>query len=179
MFAFFDTETTALVKNALVGEKFQPRIIEFFGVLTADDSEFSILERCHFVCNPGIPISKEVTAITGFTDERVKNEPPFGMFMQQVRDFFQKAHFVVAHNLSYDKYVVDYEMRRNNQKPIDWPEWQICTVEQTEWIKGYRLSLTGLHEFLFNKAFTGAHSAEHDVLAMHECYKELYRRKMI
>jgi hypothetical protein len=57
---------------------------------------------------------------------------------------------------------------------IKWPD-KICTVEQTVHLKGYRVSLSVLHETLFGMPFTGAHRAKVDVSALLFICKELYR----
>ncbi len=55
----------------------------------------------------------------------------------------------------------------------------ICTVESTEHIKGFRLTLTKLHEHLFGEAFPSAHRAENDVRPLTRCFIELYNRGII
>jgi len=78
---------------------------------------------------------------------------------------------IVAHNMSYDKAVIDFEMKRLGKK-IRWPDL-ICTVESTEYMKGHRMNLATLHEFLFGEPFAGAHRAENDVRATTRCFLQL------
>lgn len=170
MHLIFDTETTDLVTNSLLPLMQQPRIIEFYGVLIDDNGRD--IEELEFVCNPGISISPEVTKITGFTDMDVADKPQFSQYLWQVEDIIGKATNVVAHNLSYDKFVVDCEFARSG-KEVKWPASQICTVEATEWIKGYRLNLSALHEHLFGEPFSGAHRARQDVQALKSCFLAL------
>jgi len=49
-------------------------------------------------------------------------------------------------------------------------------VQETEWIKGHRLSLSALHEELFGEPFSGAHRARVDVDALTRCFNELRQR---
>jgi hypothetical protein len=70
--------------------------------------------------------------------------------------------------------MVEIEMQRHGCDII-WPE-KICTVEMTEHMDGFRLSLTALHEKLFGEAFKGSHRASADVHAMKRCYSELIKR---
>lgn len=165
-----DTETTDLITNSLISDEHQPRVKEFYAIQT-DDNEVNLGEL-EFMCNPGVPIPPESTKITGITDAMVKNEPPFPEFNERVRDFIESAEAVVAHNVSYDRDVIDMEFKRAGLEPICWPKL-ICTVEETEWLKGYRLNLTALHMELFNETFPEAHRAKQDVWALKRCYHHM------
>src|SRR5690606_17860149 len=116
-----------------------------------------------------------VTKITGITQDQLLGKPRFVEVADGWQEFTQKADVVVAHNLSYDIAVTQFEYQRL-ERSISWPERKVCTVEATEWVKGYRLSLTNLHIELFGEAFDSAHSAENDVRAMGRCYVELHNR---
>lgn len=166
-----DTETTDLITNSLQPLERQPRIIEFFGLSLMELEEGGTLG---FRCNPGIKIPEVVTNITGITDAMVADEPPFSTHAADVKRLIEAHDEVVAHNLSYDKAVIDIEMKRCGLT-VDWPEL-ICTVEQSIHYKGFRLSLAALYEFLFKENFTGAHRAETDVRAMARCFIEMRRR---
>lgn len=174
----FDTETTDLIKNIARRQEIQPRIIEFFGLsLEQNGKEFKETGTYHSLFNPGIPISDIVTKITGITDERVRNSPRFMTKAEEIINLITSHDVVVAHNLSYDQTVVDIELKRIN-KSVNWPQG-MCTVEQTEWIKGHRLSLTDLHTHLFGEAFENAHAAENDVRAMARCFIKLVQEDML
>ncbi len=165
---FFDTETTYLVSNSLLPDNQQPRIIEFYGCLLRDD--FSQEEEFETYIDPGIKISEVVTRITGIDQSALVGAPRFSVVADQIKSLIQRADEVVAHNLSYDTFVVEVEMRRV-KKTVIWPKIKTCTVEATEWIKGHRLSLSALHEECFGQPFTGAHRARVDVEAMVRCYR--------
>lgn len=169
----FDTETTSLIGNSLLAERYQPQIIEFFGHVL--DREFNVLEELEFFCNPGKPLTDEVMRITGIKNEQVCNEAKFDSRAGSVGLLIQSADIVVAHNLSYDMAVVDAEFKRLGLA-IKWPKDMVCTVEQTEHLKGHRLKLSALHEELFGEPFAGAHRARADVEALTRCYIELVRR---
>lgn len=172
----FDTETTDLVKNSLVPLEQQPRIIEFFGH-TVDSQSGEVIEELEFVCNPGHKLSATTTRITGLKDADVEGQPMFKSFEGKVRALLGSADAVLAHNLSFDFAVVDAELRRCvTSEKCKWPIRRICTVQETEWIKGHRLSLSALHEHLFGAVFTGAHRARTDVEALTRCYLELVKR---
>jgi len=169
----FDTETTSLVSNSLLREDLQPRIIEFYGQIV--DETGKQIEELEFICDPGVPITEEITRITGISAQDVKGKKRFADHADSVIRLLQSADSVVAHNLSYDWFVVNVEMKRLGLKP-EWPLIRICTVEETEWIKGYRLNLGALHEELFGERFSGAHRARTDVEALTRCFIALRER---
>lgn len=175
MIAFiFDTETTGLVKNSLVPIARQPRIIEFFGHLV-DLRTGSVLEELEFLANPNQSLGPIITRITGLTDKDLRDKPPFSVNAGRVKRIIEQAESAIAHNLSFDRAVVDYEMLRA-ETPLDWPSRMLCTVEQTEWRKSQRMSLTMLHEYLFGEGFKDAHRARNDVEALTRCAVELFKR---
>lgn len=173
----FDTETTDLIHNSLQPLKNQPRVIEFFALTVETDDGYQAVEvgSLSFRCNPGVPIHSKVTKITGISDDDVKGLPKFSAHAEQVIQTLSGADLVVAHNLSYDQAVIDFEFERIGGSLAFWPKG-ICTVESTEHFKGHRLNLAALHSELFGEAFENAHSAEADVRATARCFLELLRR---
>lgn len=169
----YDCETTGLVKNSLIPLADQPRVIEFFGNLV-DDESGEVLDEVEFFCDPGVPLSNEITRITGIKPEQLIGQPPFSAFADKVAELGNAADAIVSHNLSFDFHLINCEMARCSKS---WePRRLICTVEETEWIKGHRLSLGMLHEHLFGEPFKGAHRARVDVEALTKCYLELRKR---
>lgn len=171
----FDTETTNLIHNTLQPLAKQPRIIELFCLVLDDSKDWGEVETFHSYFNPGITIPAEVTKITGIDDAKVRDQPSFIDRAHAVVDLFRNADAVVAHNLSYDMNVIDFEFTRL-QREFRWPQRKVCTVEATESIKGYRLNLNALHTELFGEGFESAHRAENDVRATARCYVELVKR---
>lgn len=174
--AVIDTETTGLIQNSAIPLDKQPRIIEFSGLLIEDDG--TILEEIDFLCDPGIKLDDVIKKITGIKDEDLKGKKKFAEYFDDVNKFFSKAGVVVAHNLSYDFSLVNFEAKRIG-KEIKWPEKKICTVEATEHIKGYRLNQSLLYKHLFNEEFAGAHRAMSDVKALTRCYVELLKKGIV
>lgn len=169
----FDTETTGLIKNTAIRLENQPHVIELFGLSLGDDlGEVGVWESL-FAHHK--PLPEDIKRITGINDEMIKDAPWFYSKAADLKAHIEGHDVVVGHNLTYDMQMVDYEMDRCNLK-VNWPADRICTVEQTEHLKGHRLSLTMLHEFLFGEAFQNAHRAENDVRAMTRCYIELRKR---
>jgi len=175
-YLIFDTETTDLISNSLLPLDKQPRIIEFFGHIV--DHEGRTSDALEFVCNPGIRIEKKTTEITGIKQEDLRWQPRWAHFADDVEKLIASADAVVAHNLSYDWDMVNFEFMRMKRDPatLPWPAMRICTVQETEWFKGHRLSLSALHKELFGEEFEGAHRARVDVEALTRCFMELLRR---
>lgn len=175
MILFIDTETTALIKNSALPLSRQPHIIEFFGLKTEEDGKE--IGSYHSLVKPPIHIPEEVTRITGMTDDTVKSAPPFASVEREITECLVEASEVVAHNLAYDKTVLGFEYERL-QRSMPVMKKMTCTVEATEFLHGYRLSLTDLHMKLFGETFH-AHRAEDDVRAMARCYFELKSKGLI
>jgi DNA polymerase III epsilon subunit-like protein len=178
----WDTETTNLIENIGRPLKDQPYIIEFFGITVDHDlmNEPGYLETAptlSFLCRPPFAITAETTRITGITPDLLKNVPEFRHFAPKVKETIEAHDRVVAHNAGYDVDMTNFDMRRVDQT-IEWPE-VICTIEGTEWLKGYRLNLGALHTELFGFDFADHHRAEPDTRALAKCYIELINRGIL
>lgn len=173
---FFDTETTGLISSHLLPLKKQPQIIEFYGA-TVNLATGQIENELDTFVKPSIKITKEITGITHITNEMVENAPPFAKIALNVKALVENAPIVCAHNASYDKEVLQFEFERLGM-PIAFPRF-ICTVEQTIHLKGHRMKLNDLHEYLFGERFEDAHRAKVDTQALIRCAVELYKRGVL
>lgn len=171
-FFVFDTETTGLIRNRRMPLGKQPEVIEFYGALV-DLSTGEIKAEAEYLIKPERAIPDEVIKITHITNEDVKDCQPFKAVADDIMQHLMSAP-VLAHNLSFDKEMLDIEFERL-ERTITWPPG-ICTVEQTIHMRGYRLSLTALYEALFDETFADAHRARHDVEALIRCAVELRKR---
>jgi len=170
----FDTETTDLLPNSLITNQ-SPRIIEFCGMVIDDAGR--VVEELEFICNPGFEINSETTKITGITPSMLDGKKTFKHYEGHVRSLINSCDAVVAHNLKYDYEVVSREMEKcGTFDRLKWPRIRICTVMESEWYMGYRLSLTNLYIHLFGDSFSGAHRARNDVEALVKCVVEMKRR---
>lgn len=173
LFSVFDTETTGLPKHRDADLRLQPRIIEFAGLIT-DGKE--IIETVEFICNPGIAIETIITEITGLTNEDLKDKPPFKQFIPQVAEFFGKTRGRIAHNLSFDRSMLDFDLKRLGMS-LDEINWftrpngtkaiEICTVEETFHQTGYRQRLQDLYQKHFGP-YVQKHRALDDVILLHK-----------
>jgi len=172
----FDTETTGLSKNSVIRLEKQPHITEFFGLTLNEDLEE--VEVWQSLFKQGAKLSDLIVKITGITDKLLEDAPLFFSRADELKKYIESHDCVVGHNLSFDIARIDQEMKRANRSVV-WPKERICTVEQTESIFGYRLSLTALHEYLFGVAFPDAHRAEPDVRALTKCFIEMKNRELV
>lgn len=182
MTIIFDTETTGLVENRMLRLERQPYIIEFYAcdidLATGEiKSEFDTMIKPVDAKGNQITLEPKITKITGINDEMLKDKEPFSAHAQTIFDILEKADLVIAHNLSFDKDMVEIEAQRLRGDVI-WPRG-LCTVEQTVCMKGFRLTLSRLHEELFGEPFAGSHRAKADVAALARCCIELRKREMI
>lgn len=169
----YDTETSGLVENRTIKLEKLPEIIEFYGAYV-DLATGEVEMEIDTLIKPQSPIASEITKITTITNEMLKDAPPFSELADIIADTIGDAGFLLAHNASFDKEMVDIEFERLGRK-IKWGRI-LCSVEATIHLKGYRLSLSALHEELFGEPFAGAHRAKVDVTALIRCARELYRR---
>ena len=173
----FDTETTALIDNHVIAIDRQPHVIEFYGC-HVDLRTGQIHRELEHLIRPPNPksIDEEVAKKShNITWDLVKDKPRFSDLADEIIAFLEARGMVVAHNLAFDKEMMDVEAERLGRK-IDWPMRQCCTVEQTTWLKGSWLSLSDLHEYLFAMKFDGAHRAKNDTMALVKCCVELHSR---
>ena len=154
----------------------QPHVIEFYGCL-ADLKTGKIKQEVNLLIKPPVKIEIEITNITSITNDMLQDAPSFDKVAIDIFKFLEGAPILIAHNASYDREIMDIEAERL-MKTIKWPR-TLCTVEQTVSLRGSRLSLGDLHIYLFGEAFTGAHRAKVDVMALLRCCVELYKRDIL
>jgi len=173
----FDSETTGLIENRSRALSRQPEVIEFYGCLV-DLSTGKIAEELDLLIRPkGLPLEERITQITGLRDEDLADAPSFGEVAERIKKLFAKAPVAIAHNATFDRDMIEIEFERLGIE-IQFPRL-LCTVEQSIHVRGHRLTLSALHEHLFDEAFVGAHRAREDVAALLRCAVEMRRRDMI
>lgn len=177
----FDTETTGLVKSRLIKLDKQPEVIEFFACLV-DLKSGKIDRELDLLIRPTVEYPMSVYTIketkTKLSNDMLYDAPTFKEVAKQIREFLEGAPRLIAHNITFDKEMIEIEHERL-QQTITWPLRLDCTVEQTIHLKGHRLSLTALHTLLFDEGFEDAHRARHDVMALTRCAVELQKRGML
>jgi len=171
----FDTETTGLIENMTIKEDKLPEIIEFFGCYV-DLSSGQVEDEIEFLIKPKGSLNLQETKLV-ITEEMLADKAPFAAHAEMIKGFIEAAPIVIGHNVSFDKEMVDVEMKRIGMS-VKWPR-SLCTVEQTAYMKGFRLSLTNLHQLLFETTFVDAHRAKADTMATVRCACELYKRGLL
>lgn len=168
-----DTETTGLIESEGVDISLQPQIIEVYALQVTEDFEF-VKDFLSFV-KPTRPIPPLITKITGITNNDIIHAPIFKEVYLDIADTFLGSSVMVAHNLSFDLGMLVIELTRiNKQFAFPYCPIHYCTVEQSMWIKGYRLKNSELLELATGKTeIEGAHRAKADVLATLESFKWL------
>ena len=178
----YDTETTGLIKPTANKISEQPYITEIYcaKLLHKEGGSIEQIDEFEQLYHVPVPLSKEITRITGLTDEDLVNQPSFGQRYKRLATFFTGVNRLVAHNLAFDRSMVANELVRIDKViEFPWPMNHICTVEKTIHIEQRRMNLTRLHNHLFGCGFPDAHRAKNDVLPLVRCYVELCKRGMI
>lgn len=179
----FDTETTGLVKPRSIKLNKQPEVIEFFGCLV-DLKSGKIDREIDLLIRPTVEYPMTEYTIratkTKLSNDLLADAPTFQNVANDIRIFLENAPLLIAHNLSFDKEMIEIEFERLKAPPVIWPLRQFCTVEQSIHLQGRRLSLTKLHQYLFDgEEFLDAHRARNDVMALTRCAVEMHKRELI
>jgi DNA polymerase-3 subunit epsilon len=131
-----DTETTGLSQQEDV-------IIELgivaFEYVPQSGEIIRIINRYNGFEDPGRPLLKEITDITGITDEMLKGERFDDDIVHQLAE---QASLVVAHNAAFDRPFVEGRFPVFKQLP-----WA-CTVSQIDW-QAERMPARSLEYLLF------------------------------
>ena len=168
----FDTETTGLLKPEPTKINLQPYIIEIYMAKLNDD--FEIIDEFESFLKPPIPISEEITKITGITNDMISNAPSFPQIYKPLHKFCLGEDTIFAHNASFDITMLKNELIRMDREFLfPWPATQYCTVELSFPIQNKRMTLSQLYKFCTGKEIINAHRAKNDVLPMIECIKWL------
>ena len=173
-----DTETSGLLESRLMKADRQPHVLQFCGILTDIDTGEVQDEFTTFVRPPRKELlSDKISKITGITWKDLEQAPEFKDVATRIFNMIAAAPIVVAHNLSFDQEVLDTEAKRLGTV-IMWPK-VCCSTEATVHLKGYRLTLSELHEYLTGTEFEKAHSADADVKALVRCLIEMRKKDFI
>lgn len=173
-----DTETTGLLRPGATELWLQPFMIEIY--IAKFDKDFVIYEEFNQLVKPPVPVSEEITKITGITNEMLEYEPSFIEIYRDLCEFVKGEDTVFAHNATFDMDVIKTDLDRHNLvTKFPWPMNQICTVEASMPIKNRRLTLAKLYEMATGKKIVDAHRAKNDVLPMVECIEWLFGQELI
>lgn len=167
----FDTETTGLDPHG--GD----RIVEIALVVLRVDDEGRVASaepHVHLV-DPGIPIPRKVTELTGLSDADVQGKPPFSTVAAEVAELLGSG-IAVAHNLPFD---TAFLVRELEAAGVPWrePVASIDTVDLSmrlyPEVKGHKLAEVVKR---LDIELTEAHRARNDAEACGRAFVEMARR---
>lgn len=193
MILFFDTETTGLFQDRLpVDDPSQPYIVQLAAQLCEETGEpvagFSFIVDPG-IGSPGISIPEAASKVHGITEEKavqfgVSSESALSAFTH----LYQRADVVCAHNIKFDKGVVEAAIARHYQKVLPLRKPLFCTMEAATPIVNHppteRMRAMGMTKpkpprleecirHFFGEALEGAHDAMIDVIACRRVYMHL------
>jgi len=170
-FIVFDNETTGLTVHQASDVSRQPRIIEFAAILT-DGRE--VLETFEQLINPMMVLEDIITKITGLTNEDLDGQPLFRDVYPKIGEFFAKGDYYIAHNMSFDRALLKYDLQRCGKTlaDINFTGRPICTVEETMPAFGRRMKLSELYE-MYCGPYEQKHRALDDIMLLHEVCKKI------
>jgi DNA polymerase-3 subunit epsilon len=189
MILFFDTETTGFFDDRLpVDHEAQPYIVQLAAQLCEDSGEpvggFSFI--VHY---PGVSIPERAAAVHGITTEKAEKlgiEPEYAM--SAFEHLYRRADLVCAHNIKFDKGVIETAIARHYGKAMPLRKQLFCTMETASPIVNLppteRMLAAGftkpkppkLEECIrhfFGEELDGAHDAMVDLAACKRVYLEL------
>ncbi len=171
--AFVDLETTGTTPTG-------DRITEI-GIVRVDDGEF--VDEWSTLVNPECSIPEEIRALTGITNEMVRDKPTFSEVRREVLERLEGRIFI-AHNARFDYGFLKHEFRRTG---IAFTADVLCTVRLARRLYpeaiGHGLDALiarhGLHDAFTaeTSARTGRHSALGDARAIWRFVQMLYRER--
>ncbi|MFC3705659.1 3'-5' exonuclease [Devosia honganensis] len=191
MILFFDTETTGFVQDRLpVDHPDQPYMVQLAAELTEDDGE--PVAGFSFIIDPGIgeiTIPTKASDVHGITDERavalgVSAEFALGAFTH----LYHRADLVVAHNIRFDRAVIETAISRHYRKIMPLRKSLFCTMEAATPIVNLppteRMLAAGFNKpkppkleecirHFFDEDLEGAHDALIDVRACSRVFFQL------
>ncbi len=110
----FDTETTGFYAHLT------DRVIEFGAVELVMNDDYTVRETIehHYLIDPGIPIPREASEVSGIKDADVQGKPNFGGVAHKIWDLLEGS-ILIAHNFNFDFGFLRAEFRRIGK---DWPK---------------------------------------------------------
>jgi DNA polymerase III subunit epsilon len=188
MILFFDTETTGFFDDRLpVDHEAQPYIVQLAAQLCGDDA--SVIAGFNFVVAPGVPIPERAAAVHGITDEKAAQFGVSAEFaLSAFTHLYQRADLVCAHNIKFDRGVIETAIARYYAKTMPLRKPLFCTMEAAAPIVNLppteRMLAAGFTKpkppkleecvrFFFGEELKGAHDAMVDVNACARVYFHL------
>lgn len=103
----FDTETTGLDDDAKIIQLAAKKI---------KLKNFEVIDTFEELINPEWPLSGEITAITGFTDDDLKDKPNERELFPKIKAFFTPDCIIAAYNVAFDVKKMFHLFKRNDDE---------------------------------------------------------------
>jgi DNA polymerase-3 subunit epsilon len=188
MILFFDTETTGFLDDRLpIDHEAQPYIVQLAAQLCEDGG--TPVAGFSFIVAPGVPIPERAAAVHGITDEKSMQFGVSAEFaMSAFTHLYRRADLVCAHNIKFDKGVMEVAIARHYGRTMPLRKPLFCTMEAASPIVNLppteRMLAAGftkpkppkLEECIrhfFDEELDGAHDAMVDVAACRRVYLHL------
>ena len=175
-----DTETTGFNKPSLpLDHPYQPYIVQLAAQLCEDDGK--PLAGFSLIIDNGVEIPEQAAAVHGITTEKAVQ---FGVSptsaLAHFDHFHQHADLIIAHNIKFDKAVMETAMTRQQGKEMRITKPCYCTMEVATPIINLpptdRMLAAGFNkpkapkleeciEYFFGEKLEGAHDAMVDLTA--------------
>ena len=188
MILFFDTETTGFTRPRLsLSDPLQPHIVQLAAQL-CDEKERPV-SGFSLIVNPGVEIPEQVADIHGITTEKAAQlGVTLLMAMTLFEHLYRRADLLVAHNIKFDKAVMETAMTRNHGKETRIDKPLFCTMEKATPIVNLpptdKMRAAGMTcpkapklaeciKHFFDEELDGAHDAMVDTIACARVYFHL------
>ncbi|WGL59584.1 3'-5' exonuclease [Pigmentibacter sp. JX0631] len=160
-FVVFDFETTGLdVKTS--------RIIEIGAIKYINQKE---IERFSQLINPGIPITDEITKVTGIKNEMLVDQPDFQSILPKFHDFLRGC-VGLAHNAEFDVGMLFHE---SNRLGISCDYTVFCSLKMArDLVKIERRNLDALAKH-YGLSFESRHRSIGDILVTADVFWSMLR----
>ncbi|MBB3453934.1 DNA polymerase-3 subunit epsilon [Rhizobium sp. BK313] len=193
MILFFDTETTGFFQDRLpVDHPDQPYIVQLAAELCEDDGK--PISGFSFIIDNGVDIPAQASNVHGITTERAAQ---FGMSavsaLSAFTHLYQRADLVCAHNIKFDRGVIETAIARHYERIMPLRKPLFCTMEAATPIVNLppteRMLAAGFNKpkapkleecvrHFFNEGLDGAHDAMVDVVGCRRVYFHLKTLEM-
>lgn len=193
MILFFDTETTGFVNDRFpLDHEDQPYIVQMAAELCDDAGE--PVAGFSFIIDNGVDIPARAAEVHGITAERAAQmgmSPEF--VLVAFTHLYQRADLVVAHNIKFDRALVEIAIGRHYKRLMPLRKPLFCTMEASAPIINLppteKMVAAGINKpkapklaeavkFFFDEDLDGAHDAMVDVTACRRVYFHLQSLKV-
>ena len=161
IFSIIDVETTGYPKNKITD----------ISILSTDGK--SIIKEFHSLVNPSTTIPRNITRLTGISNETVKDAPKFFEIAKQVLNNTRDSIFV-AHNVNFDFNVIKNEYK---ELGYSFKRKKLCTVKLSrKIIPGHKSYSLGKLCADLKIPIHGRHRAKGDAFATFKLFKLLFEK---